>query len=629
MALELIQLTQTFGSQRALDRVSLRVEQGDCYGFLGHNGAGKTTALRIALGLMRPDSGSVRVDGFDAAAWPREARARIGGLVEVPGFYGALTASQNLQLLAGLHGIERKQAAREIPGLLELVGLPYVGSKPVGAYSQGMRQRLGLAQAMLGGPDYLLLDEPTNGLDPEGIAELRSLLLRLTREKGVTVMLSSHQLSEISDICNRVSLLRQGKLLVEAETRSLLAAEGRYLLQTAADCSELLRKLQIPSERVADGWQLSMGETTPDDLAGAVVEARLGLRSLAPSPPTLEEIYLQYTRGEKRAAAAPESAQVVSADSGAAAPTAPAAPAEGEGAGTPSPRKAPRLPTWRVFKYETRRALLSPKLWAMLALPALLAGLAVFLHHVRSQGYLEEVGRKIFSTSRVTAFEGLGIGLSGGLPLAVLIAVALASQSLAGDLRRGTLRNILLRPVRRGQVGLGKCLAICAQTLICYLLVVGASLVMAASLFDFRDVVEILPNGGEFPLVSAQELWPELWSVLLAPLPGLFAFAGLGFAAGAMVRSPAAALGLGLGFMGGSDLARALARSFRWEYLLPTAYVPSPLGDVSHIQYYVNVSQGVANARFEYAATAVVVPLVWGVLSFALGTFLLSRRPVS
>ncbi len=615
MALELIQLTHSFGRQRALDRVSLRVENGDCYGFLGHNGAGKTTALRIALGLMRPESGSVRIDGFDTVEHPREARARVGGLVEVPGFYGPLNAVQNLRLLAGLQGIRRKQAGRSIPELLELVGLPDVGAKPVRAFSQGMRQRLGLAQAMLGEPEYLLLDEPTNGLDPEGIAELRALLQRLTREEGVTVMLSSHQLSEIADICNRVSLLRQGKLLVEAETSSLLAAEGRYLLQTAQDPSELLQKMQIPFEPAQGGWHLTLNGNTPDDVAGAVVEARLGLKGLAPQPPTLEEIYLQYTRATSQ----PPSA----APAAAAAAPPPAKPRP------PEVRKAPSFPTGRVVRHELTRALLSPKLWLVMALPALFAGLAVFLHKVRSQGYLEEVGRQIFSTSRVTAFEGLGVGLSSGLPLAVLVIVALASQSLAGDLRRGTLRNMLLRPLRRSQVGLGKCLAVCALGLVCYLMVVGVSLVTAASLFDFTDVVEILPNGGQFPLISAAELWPELWSVLFAPLPGLFAFAGLGFAAGAMVRSPAAALGLGLGFMGASDLARALARSFRWEYLLPAAYVPSPLGDVSHIQYYVNVSQGVANARFEYAGTAIVVPLVWGVLCFALGTLILSRRPVS
>src|SRR6185503_7924079 len=221
MSLQLLSVTRRFGEQLALDTVSLHVRRGDCYGLIGHNGAGKTTAMRVALGLMRPDAGEVRVDGFGALQQPREARARRGGLIETPGFHGHLDAAENLFLLARLQGLSRVEARRESARLLGLTGLAEVGRKRVRAFSQGMRQRLGIAQALLGRPAYVLLDEPTNGLDPEGMADVRALLARLVREEGVTVLVSSHQLHELAELCNRVAILQRGRRLVEAETSAL------------------------------------------------------------------------------------------------------------------------------------------------------------------------------------------------------------------------------------------------------------------------------------------------------------------------------------------------------------------------------------------------------------------------
>src|SRR5262245_12183043 len=158
MTLRLDSVTRRFGAHVALDAVSLHVRRGDCYGFLGHNGAGKTTAMRIALGLDRPQRGRVLVDGFDARDHPREARARMGGLIEQPGFHGHLSGTTNLVLLARLSAMDRGAARTEASRLLEAVGLAHAGSKPVRAYSQGMRQRLGIAQALLGRPAIVLLD---------------------------------------------------------------------------------------------------------------------------------------------------------------------------------------------------------------------------------------------------------------------------------------------------------------------------------------------------------------------------------------------------------------------------------------------------------------------------------------
>ena len=178
MVLQLLGVSRTFGAQRALDRVSIHVRRGDCYAFIGHNGAGKTSAMRIALGLDRKFQGRVLIDGFDARTHPREARARMGGLIEVPGFHGTLDGARNLLLLGQLQGFSRLESRREAGRLIELVGLSYAGAKPVAAYSQGMRQRLGIAQALLGRPMCVLLDEPTNGLDPQGIAEMQVLFRR-------------------------------------------------------------------------------------------------------------------------------------------------------------------------------------------------------------------------------------------------------------------------------------------------------------------------------------------------------------------------------------------------------------------------------------------------------------------
>ena len=236
MSLHLQDITHSYGSHESLRRVSIRVEPGDCYGFIGHNGAGKTTTLRIALGLMRQRTGRVFVDGFDAVQFPREARARMGGLVEVPGFYGFATGFENLVQLARLQGMGGVQARREAERQLERVGLKVVGGRKVKVYSQGMRQRLGLAQAMLGDPAYVLLDEPTSNLDPEGIAELREVIRRLAREEGIGVVFCSHQLHEVEGLCNRVGLLREGVMLLEEETEALLSsARGRYLVGTDRD----------------------------------------------------------------------------------------------------------------------------------------------------------------------------------------------------------------------------------------------------------------------------------------------------------------------------------------------------------------------------------------------------------
>lgn len=622
MSIQLHEVTRRFGRQVALDAVSLHVRRGDCYGFIGHNGAGKTTAMRIVLGLQRASAGQVLIDGFDARAHPREARARLGGLIEVPGFHGELDGRTNLRLFSGLQKMESPVAA-EVERLLELVGLPEVGRKPVRAYSHGMKQRLGIALALLGRPAYVLLDEPINGLDPEGIAEIRTLLRRLVDEEGVTVMISSHQLHELSELCNRVGVIHRGRLVVEAETADLLRAGARRYALAAEDPgglrAELARLGLTPTQeagpRGGDAASrraellVDLGERKPAQVSRALVEAGVGLEVFAPRPPTLEEIYLETAHDEGRTRREPEGPAPV-----------PKAPTE---------QRAPSHPILRVARYELARWSARWPSLSLIAVPALLGGLAILRRRAELQEAREKVALgEIFSASDVTAFEGVAVALSAGLPLLAYVIAGVASQALAGELARGTLRNVLLRPVRRAQVGLGKVLTHLVGSLGAYALLALVAVGGAAWAFGFRDLVEILPNGESFPLVPADELWPELRRALVAPLSALAAAVGVGFLAGAVSRSAAGALGLALGAMLTLDLARSVARGLGLEGWLPSAYLPSPLGDTSYLNLYADLAQGISNSTFDYADTALIVPIAWCLSTFLISLLVLARRAV-
>jgi len=619
MSLELSSVSRRFGAQQVLDSVSLHVRAGDCYGLIGHNGAGKTSAMRVALGLTRPDSGAVRVDGFDARAHPREARARLGALIETPGFHGHLDARANLILLARLQGLAPEPARVETERVLALVGLGEVGRKRVRHFSQGMRQRLGIAQALLGSPAHVLLDEPTNGLDPEGTAEVRALLARLVRVDGVSVLISSHRLEEVAGLCNRIGVMRQGKLVVEAETSALLAlSPARLVLATDDDASatRVLAELGVRATPLAaGGLALELGTRSPGDVARCVVGAGLELARLGAEAPSLEEIYLRFARGER-------------------APAPAAAPASSASAGSPSHR-APPAPLARVVRYELARTFASWKTPALFAAPALVAAVSIALERGHATAEAARVASgELASTTALTGFSSVASALGTGLPLLAVIGAGLGSQAIAGELGRGTLRNVLLRPATRAEVVLGKFLAGTAATLGAYLALLVIVLSASAAAFGFGDLVEILPNGQEFPLVTAAELTPELVRALLAPLPALVAFYALGFVAGSCTRGATGALGLAIGAVFGLDLARAAARGLGLEGWLLSAYLPSPLGDTSYRAYFADRAQGISNAVFELDSSwlgiprDIAYPLLWAAVCVGLSVLLLGRRSV-
>ncbi|GIO60917.1 ABC transporter ATP-binding protein [Paenibacillus cineris] len=225
--LEVLNVSKKAGTRTLVDHVSFSIQAGDVCGFVGPNGAGKTTLIRMMTGLIKPGSGSIRIDGTDVGRERFKALSRVGAIVESPIFFPYMSGRDNLLNLARLHpnvpGTERKARVEEA---LSIVGLSERGSDKVKTYSLGMKQRLGIAQALLGDPRLIILDEPANGLDPMGIRELRQLIQRLNQERGITFLVSSHLLDELQRICSRFVIIKEGKLVWEGTSREWQEAAG-------------------------------------------------------------------------------------------------------------------------------------------------------------------------------------------------------------------------------------------------------------------------------------------------------------------------------------------------------------------------------------------------------------------
>ena len=216
-------LAKSFGSFQAVKDVSFTVSRGDVFGFLGPNGAGKSTTIRCLLSLIKPNAGKIELFGKSYTNSRSEILSKIGSIIEKPDFYKYLSAQKNLEIFARISGASVSKS--QIGEMLEFVGLAGRGGDKIGGFSHGMKQRLGIAQTLLHQPDLIILDEPTTGLDPQGIVEIRNLILRLKNDQNKTILLSSHQLSEIELIANRMVIINKGKSIVEGEVQDLLNAQ--------------------------------------------------------------------------------------------------------------------------------------------------------------------------------------------------------------------------------------------------------------------------------------------------------------------------------------------------------------------------------------------------------------------
>src|SRR4051794_25803299 len=302
-------LVKRYGEIVAVDGVDLTIEAGDVYGYLGPNGAGKTTSLRMMLGLIRPTAGGVRLFGRDPLDGVR-ALDGVAGFVEAPRFYPYLSGRRNLELLAALdRGGDASAKIDEALATVELAGR--AGDK-VGGYSHGMRQRLGIAAALVRDPRLLLLDEPATGLDPAGMRDMRALIRRLA-DGGTTVLLSSHLLAEVEELCDRVAIIRSGRIVYEGAIADLkqMGASG-YRLRTTDDERALAVCEAQPGvsdvRRGAHAIHLSSDEAAAAELSIALIEAGAAIVELVRETATLEDLFFHLTEGDEPAAAPAEPA---------------------------------------------------------------------------------------------------------------------------------------------------------------------------------------------------------------------------------------------------------------------------------------------------------------------------------
>jgi len=305
-------LVKRYGDVTAVDHVDLTVGAGDVYGYLGPNGAGKTTSLRMLLGLIRPDAGTAKLFGRDPLLEGARALDGVAGFVEAPRFYPYLSGRRNLEMVAALDG---DGATGRIDEALDVVELSARAKDRVGGYSHGMRQRLGIAGALLRNPKLLLLDEPTTGLDPGGMRDMRLLVRRLAGQ-GITVLLSSHVMGEVEELCDRVAIVRTGRVVYEGSLHELLASTaGRYTLRTTDDARAAAMAAERPGitdVRFADGGlALQAGEESATALSIALGEAGIGIAALVPRTATLEELFFRMTEGDRDQAAPAEPEEVL------------------------------------------------------------------------------------------------------------------------------------------------------------------------------------------------------------------------------------------------------------------------------------------------------------------------------
>jgi len=314
--IELVNLTKRYGSFTAVDQLNLSINKGEIFGLLGPNGAGKSTTILMMLGLTEPSGGSVRVCDINPVSNPIGVKRKVGYLPEDMGFYYNLSGIENLIFTARLNSLSDREAKQKVEILLDKVGLSDAATKKTGKYSRGMLQRLGLADVLIKNPEVIILDEPTLGIDPTGVRSFLDLIVRLSREDGITVLFSSHDLPHVQEVCDRVGLFVKGRLIAEGDIQSLsgkLFNGTPYVIEVGISAAndnqsnkydkEWLRKLLqnkdgiISVDLKKDLFQIECTRDLTADIAKSVVESGAGLNYLFKREYGLNEIYYRYFEG--------------------------------------------------------------------------------------------------------------------------------------------------------------------------------------------------------------------------------------------------------------------------------------------------------------------------------------------
>jgi len=290
-------LTKQYDTQKSVDSLNIHVRKGRIYGLLGRNGAGKTTTMKMLLGLTPPTSGSVKIFGKDIRTHSKQILPRIGNLIESPGFYPNLTATENLQIFAELRGLKGSAA---IKSALELVGLPYRDKKLFSQYSLGMKQRLAIALSVMHNPELLILDEPINGLDPIGIAEVRSFIRELCDAQGKTILISSHILSEVALLADDIGIIDHGVLLEEESLAELQQKNRHYIHFTVSAAHILSMAFKTRNYKIYDSYNIQLMDASMPVAAinRAFIQNGLEVSEAHLCEDTLEDYFKEVTGGE-------------------------------------------------------------------------------------------------------------------------------------------------------------------------------------------------------------------------------------------------------------------------------------------------------------------------------------------
>jgi ABC-2 type transport system ATP-binding protein len=320
--IELADLTKKYGSFTAVDHLSLKIRKGEIFGLLGPNGAGKSTTILMMLGLTEPTSGSARVCDIDPTSNPIEVKRKVGYLPEDVGFYPDRSGMENLMFTAMLNHMSGREAKQKVVQMLDRVGLSDAAVKKTGQYSRGMLQRLGLADVLIKDPEVIILDEPTMGLDPNGIREFLELIVRLSRQEGLTVLFSSHDLHQVQKVCDRVGLFVSGSLLAEGNIQALsqkLFEKSPYTIEAAISSfhnnspdpsvrnnlapvieKELQKIKGVTSIKIENGvFNIECSSDTTSEVARVIIESGAGLHYLNKKEYGLDDIYYRYFEGEE------------------------------------------------------------------------------------------------------------------------------------------------------------------------------------------------------------------------------------------------------------------------------------------------------------------------------------------